>query len=58
MDERWQEAKDELNKRGLSRRGVLNILKSVGLGVGAAVFAGRGAVSAFCPTTDRHTGFA
>jgi hypothetical protein len=46
MDERRQEAKDELNKRGLSRCGVLNILKSVGLGVGAAVFAGGGAVSA------------
>jgi hypothetical protein len=42
-----QEPKGESNNTGLSRRGVLNILKGLGLGVGAAVIAGRDAVAAF-----------
>jgi Sulfatase len=42
-----REAKGELKKRGLSRRGVLNVIKHIGVGIGAAVIVGRDAIVAF-----------
>src|SRR5271163_2001833 len=42
-----REAKGELKKRGLSRRGVLNVIKHVSAGIGAAVIVGRDAIVAF-----------
>jgi arylsulfatase A-like enzyme len=42
-----REAKGELKKRGLSRRGVLNFIKHIGVGIGAAVIVGRDAIVAF-----------
>ena len=41
------EAKDELNKSGLSRRRLLNIIKGFGVGIGAAVIVGRDTIVAF-----------
>jgi arylsulfatase A-like enzyme len=45
--ENTQEAKNEFNKRGLSRRGLLNIIKGFGVGIGAAVILGRDTIVAF-----------
>ena len=42
-----REAEEGLKKRGLSRRGVLNIVKHIGVGIGAAVIVGRDAIVAF-----------
>jgi arylsulfatase A-like enzyme len=42
-----REAKGELINKGLSRRHLLKILKGLGLGIGAAIIAGREAVTAF-----------
>ena len=41
------EAADRANKPGLSRRGILNIMKHIGAGVGAAVVLGRDTIVAF-----------
>src|SRR5271170_7362798 len=42
-----QEAKDEGKKRGHSRRGVLNIMKGVGVAIGAAIVFGKDTIAAF-----------
>ena len=42
-----REAEEGLKKRGLSRRGVLNVIKHIGVGIGAAVVVGRDAIVAF-----------
>jgi hypothetical protein len=41
------ETKDASNRKGLSRRGALNIIKRIGVGIGAAVVVGRDAIVAF-----------
>ena len=41
------EAADRANKPGLSRRGILNIMKGFGAGIGAAVILGRDTIVAF-----------
>ena len=47
LDQTQQRAHGDPQKKGLSRRGVLNVLKGVGLGIGAAVIAGKDAIVAF-----------
>ena len=42
-----EQAADRAKKPGLSRRGILNIMKHIGAGVGAAVVLGRDTIVAF-----------
>ena len=53
-----QDAKQGANRGGLSRRGVLNVLKGVGLGIGAAVIAGKDAIVAFAQQITGALGLA